>query len=49
VALTESPLPVVFDPRTLATLGVAPPAPGQLTVAHPHRVPGTNDRPDHQG
>jgi carotenoid cleavage dioxygenase-like enzyme len=43
VALTESPLPVVFDPRTLATLGVASPAPGQMTVAHPHRVPGTND------
>jgi beta,beta-carotene 9',10'-dioxygenase len=43
VALTESPLPVVFDPGTLATLGVAPPAPGQMTVAHPHRIPGTGE------
>jgi beta,beta-carotene 9',10'-dioxygenase len=39
VALTETPLPVVFDPKTLETLGVAAPAPGQLTVAHPHRNP----------
>jgi carotenoid cleavage dioxygenase-like enzyme len=39
VALTESPLPVRFDPETLAALGVAAPAPGQLTVAHPHRAP----------
>jgi beta,beta-carotene 9',10'-dioxygenase len=43
VALTESPLPVVFDPETLRMLGVAAPAPGQLTVAHPHRVPRTGD------
>jgi beta,beta-carotene 9',10'-dioxygenase len=43
LALTESPLPVRFDPRTLDTLGVAPPAPGQLTVAHPHRAPGSGD------
>jgi beta,beta-carotene 9',10'-dioxygenase len=40
VALGESPLPVRFDPRTL---GVAAPAPGQLTVAHPHRVPGSDE------
>lgn len=38
LALTETPLPVVFDPATLDTLGVAAPAPGQLTVAHPHRA-----------
>lgn len=38
LALTESPLPVRFSPRTLETLGVARPAPGQMTVAHPHRV-----------
>jgi beta,beta-carotene 9',10'-dioxygenase len=43
LALTESPLPVAFDARTLETLGVAPPAPGQMTTAHPHRVPGTDD------
>jgi beta,beta-carotene 9',10'-dioxygenase len=43
LALTETPLPVRFDPRTLATLGVAPPAPGQMTVAHPHRMPGTGE------
>ncbi|HEX3923633.1 MAG TPA: carotenoid oxygenase family protein [Streptosporangiaceae bacterium] len=43
LALTESPLPVVFDPRTLETLGVAPPAPGQMTVAHPHRAPRSGE------
>jgi carotenoid cleavage dioxygenase-like enzyme len=43
LALTESPLPVVFDPETLATAGVARPAPGQFTVAHPHRAPGSGD------
>jgi carotenoid cleavage dioxygenase-like enzyme len=44
VALSETPLPVVFDPVTLETLGVAEPAPGQLTVAHPHRAPTTGAR-----
>jgi beta,beta-carotene 9',10'-dioxygenase len=43
LALTESPLPVVFDPKTLDTLGVAGPAPGQVTVAHPHRAPLSGD------
>jgi len=43
LALTESALPVRFDPRTLETLGVGQPAPGQMTVAHPHRVPGSGD------
>ncbi len=42
LALSETPLPVVFGPRTLATLGVAASAPGQLTVAHPHRAPGSD-------
>jgi beta,beta-carotene 9',10'-dioxygenase len=42
-ALTETPLPVVFDPKTLETLGVAPPAPGQLTIAHPHRAPRSGE------
>ena len=37
VAMTETPLPVQFDPRTLEAAG-APPfrAPGELTTAHPH-------------
>lgn len=43
VALTETPLPVRFDPATLEVLGVAPPAPGQLTTAHPHRAPGSGE------
>jgi beta,beta-carotene 9',10'-dioxygenase len=43
LAMTETPLPVVFDPQTLRTLGVAEPAPGQLTVAHPHRSPKTGE------
>jgi beta,beta-carotene 9',10'-dioxygenase len=36
VAMTETPLPVEFDPRTLATLRRAGKAPGQVTTAHPH-------------
>jgi beta,beta-carotene 9',10'-dioxygenase len=43
LALTESPLPVAFDPRTLETLGVGPPAPGQMTTAHPHRAPRSGE------
>jgi beta,beta-carotene 9',10'-dioxygenase len=42
LAMTETPLPVVFDPQTLDTLGVArdaaPPA-GQHTTPHPHHDP----------
>ena len=36
VAMTETPLPVEFDPDTLATLRRAGKAPGQVTTAHPH-------------
>ena len=39
VAMTETPLPVAFDPQTLETLGVtdwASEIPGQVTIAHPH-------------
>ena len=36
VAMTETPLPVEFDGATLATLGHAGEAPGQVTTAHPH-------------
>lgn len=36
VAMTETPLPVEFDPHTLETLGHAAAAPGQITTAHPH-------------
>ncbi len=37
VAMTETPLPVQFDARTLQTAGVRPyEVPGQLTTAHPH-------------
>ena len=46
LALTETPIPVEFDPRTLETLGVGPKtdhAPGQITVAHPHQDPVTGD------
>ncbi|MGD0453494.1 MAG: carotenoid oxygenase family protein [Solirubrobacteraceae bacterium] len=38
VAMTETPLPVQFDPDTLQAAGVRPfTAPGQLTTAHPHK------------
>lgn len=39
VALTETPMPVVFDRNTLETHGILPfedDAEGELTVAHPH-------------
>jgi beta,beta-carotene 9',10'-dioxygenase len=37
VAMTETPLPVQFDPQTLHSAGVRPfKVPGQLTTAHPH-------------
>lgn len=36
VAMTETPIPVEFDARTLETAGVAYEVPGLLTTAHPH-------------
>jgi len=42
VALTEVPLPVMFDPQTLETLGVFAfddTIAGQMTTAHPHYDP----------
>lgn len=37
IAMTESPMPVQFDPHTLDTAEVRPFAtPGELTTAHPH-------------
>jgi carotenoid cleavage dioxygenase-like enzyme len=40
IAMTETPLPVEFDPKTLATLGkpkwAGKSAYGQVTTAHPH-------------
>ncbi len=36
VAMTETPIPVEFDPATLAAAGVGWEVPGQLTTAHPH-------------
>jgi beta,beta-carotene 9',10'-dioxygenase len=43
VAMAETPLPVIFDRRTLETAGVASPAPGQHTTAHPHLDPDTGE------
>ena len=36
VTMTETPIPVEFDPETLAAAGVAWKVPGELTTAHPH-------------
>lgn len=36
VAMTETPIPIQFDPQTLAAAGVAYKPPGVLTTAHPH-------------
>lgn len=47
VALTEIPIAIAFDERTLATVGVRGPAAdglrGQITTAHPHQAPRTGD------
>jgi beta,beta-carotene 9',10'-dioxygenase len=43
LAMTETPLPVVFDPQTLETAGVAYEPPGQITTAHPHHDPGRGE------
>jgi len=39
IAMTETPLPVAFDPETLDALGVAYKPPGQHATAHPHHDP----------
>jgi beta,beta-carotene 9',10'-dioxygenase len=39
IAMTETPLPVAFDPETLETLGVAFRPPGIHATAHPHHDP----------
>jgi beta,beta-carotene 9',10'-dioxygenase len=37
ISMTETPMPVQFDPQTLETAGVQPyEVPGELTTAHPH-------------
>jgi len=37
ISMTETPMPVQFDPHTLETAGVQPyEVPGELTTAHPH-------------
>jgi len=36
ISMTETPIPVQFDGRTLETAGVAYKPPGMLTTAHPH-------------
>ena len=45
LALTETPIPVRFDPETLATLGhdEGAAAFGQLTTAHPHHDAGSGE------
>jgi beta,beta-carotene 9',10'-dioxygenase len=39
IAMTETPLPVVFDPDTLEAAGVAYEPPGHISTAHPHHDP----------
>jgi len=39
LALTETPLPVAFDPRTLETLSVRGEPPADISTAHPHHDP----------
>jgi carotenoid cleavage dioxygenase-like enzyme len=48
VAMTETPMPVAFDPETLATLDVDPPqAPGHHSTAHPHLDPARGEAINH--
>jgi beta,beta-carotene 9',10'-dioxygenase len=42
ISMTETPIPVEFDARTLAATGVAYKPPGILTTAHPHVDRATN-------
>jgi beta,beta-carotene 9',10'-dioxygenase len=39
IAMTETPLPVAFDPETLEALGAAFEPPGTHATAHPHHDP----------
>ncbi|HEX8065032.1 MAG TPA: carotenoid oxygenase family protein [Thermoleophilaceae bacterium] len=43
VAMAENPMPIVFDPRTLETLGVADAPPGLLPTAHPQVDPASGE------
>lgn len=43
MAMTETPMPVVFDPHTLQTLNIDAPRPGTLPTAHPHRDPTSGE------
>jgi carotenoid cleavage dioxygenase-like enzyme len=43
IAMSETPMPIAFDPRTLETLGVAKHPPGQLPTAHPHADPQSGE------
>lgn len=43
IAMTETPMPVVFDPETLEAAGVAYEPPGHLTTAHPHHDPRSGE------
>ena len=43
IAMTETPLPVAFDPETLDALGVAYEVPGIHATAHPHHDPATDE------
>lgn len=43
IAMTETPVPISFDPETLETGDVAYTPPGQHVVAHPHHDPRTGE------
>jgi carotenoid cleavage dioxygenase-like enzyme len=43
IAMTETPLPVAFDPETLDALGVAYKPPGMHATAHPHHDPESGE------
>jgi carotenoid cleavage dioxygenase-like enzyme len=43
IAMTETPLPVAFDPDTLDALGVAYKPPGLHATAHPHHDPESGE------
>src|SRR4051794_13037051 len=43
MALTETPMPIRFDPGTLDTLGVAESPSGESPTAHPHVDPRTGE------
>lgn len=47
VAMTETPLPIAFDPETLESAGIGYRPPGETATAHPHHDPSRAELVNH--